>query len=233
MGRAVKGSNTMAKLTKTQQAEVDRVLKLASTKTGLKTLLKRPWKGPDILRLSAAQWEPVRVALESIPYTDRYDRWTGKYAENSWSMSRDLLHMRSTAEMIAFLIKKTIRDYERFEAKVAAGSLPRWEYPNQPGRIEFKVMQKSVSRSGMYRHLKVAVMTKDGLTEITWGVALILGWKYHDDETIGVSGCGMDMHFHTIYSLVETIKHAMLPKVNDGGNWCAFSQQNVYRISSY
>jgi hypothetical protein len=231
----------MAKLTKAQQAEVDRILKLTDTKTGLKTLLKRPWDGPDVLRLTKAQWEPIRIKLEAVPYSPAWSYPSsssgyldGKYTPNRWTMSGDLRHMRSTAEMIAFLMQQTVREHERFAKKMADEGKKEWDYPynKRPGKLEFVVIQKSVSRSGMYRHLKLSVQTKDGLHCISAGAAAILDWPYHDhDGCIGVSGCGMDMHFHTVYSLVNTVGNAMLKKKGDA-RYYDFDQ-NLYRISSY
>ena len=76
------------------------------------------------------------------------------------------------------------------------------------------VIQRHVSSSGMQRQLdlyilpSVEAITKYAHIEnniprrITYQVAQALQWVYNEKwETVQVGGCGMDMHFHTVYSL--------------------------------
>ena len=70
------------------------------------------------------------------------------------------------------------------------------------------VIQKSVSRSGMTRGLELYIFIWNEPHQecepirITHQVARALQWPYNEKtETLTVSGCGMDMHFHTVYSL--------------------------------
>lgn len=60
-----------------------------------------------------------------------------------------------------------------------------------------------VSRSGMLRHVRVYHVDKDGdLCDVTGYVASALGWsRARNGWDIAVPGCGMDMGFHTVYSL--------------------------------
>ena len=61
-----------------------------------------------------------------------------------------------------------------------------------------------VSASGMSRIISCFVVTKDGIANISYDVAKIVGWGFKNDKGlygIKVSGCGMDMGFHLIYSL--------------------------------
>ena len=53
------------------------------------------------------------------------------------------------------------------------------------------------------RYLKLFVIGRDSYPmNITKSTAGILGWEYDSKtECIIVHGCGMDMHFHTVYSL--------------------------------
>lgn len=66
------------------------------------------------------------------------------------------------------------------------------------------VIQRSVSRSGMLRRLSLFY----GDQNITHTAAYALGDKI--DHTTGwaairVHGCGMDMHFHLVYSLAHIL----------------------------
>ena len=54
-----------------------------------------------------------------------------------------------------------------------------------------------VSRSGMYRHIKVVFDSKD----ISGYVADALEYPWKGNGAVGVGGCGMDMGFHVVYSL--------------------------------
>ena len=58
-----------------------------------------------------------------------------------------------------------------------------------------------VSSSGMYRHIKLAIIYKGEFTNITFLAAKILGKKLTKKDAIGVGGCGMDMIFHTLEHL--------------------------------
>lgn len=65
---------------------------------------------------------------------------------------------------------------------------------------------KHVSRSGMYRRISVFAMVNGEPRNISWHVAQVLGDRYRqDDQTVGVSGCGMDMGFHLVYSLSRVL----------------------------
>jgi hypothetical protein len=62
-----------------------------------------------------------------------------------------------------------------------------------------------VSRSGMMRSIKVCRVTdskKPEIVNISWRVAKALGWGFDSDrDSVKVSGCGMNLHFHTVYCL--------------------------------
>lgn len=70
-----------------------------------------------------------------------------------------------------------------------------------------------VSRDGMNRRISLHFLwvdTKgDGLPRvrnISYHACIALGWKFHrEDYAIKVSGCGMDMGFHTIYTLAQIL----------------------------
>lgn len=70
-----------------------------------------------------------------------------------------------------------------------------------PGTRVYCTLRK-VSRSGMMRHISMAVIEDGALRDITWLVADIIGERMdRDTGGIRVSGCGMDMGFHLVYSL--------------------------------
>lgn len=64
----------------------------------------------------------------------------------------------------------------------------------------------SVSRSGMSRHISLVIAYNNKDTKrpdvfnITWLASRALGWTMKGG-CLRVSGCGMDMCFHTVYSL--------------------------------
>jgi len=59
-----------------------------------------------------------------------------------------------------------------------------------------------VSKSGMMRHIKVRQLKNDRPLDWTYLVSKALEWNMSDKTyAIKVSGCGMDMGFHLIYTL--------------------------------
>lgn len=79
----------------------------------------------------------------------------------------------------------------------------------KPGDTVYTIL-RHVSRSGMQRSIGL-VYVKDNVPSdwITGQVAKVLGWALDRDRYgVKVSGCGMDMGFHLVYSL----SHALFPK---------------------
>lgn len=82
-----------------------------------------------------------------------------------------------------------------------------------------------VSRSGMMRKIKIfsascekeyengkPIGTRPAVRNISFRVAKALGWRFDERwDAIDVHGCGMDMHFHTVY----TLGSALFPKGGD------------------
>jgi len=69
-----------------------------------------------------------------------------------------------------------------------------------PGSTVCTIM-RSVSASGMYRHISV-IAIRGGVPEnVSGDVADALGYRWHDDGSVGAGGCGMDMGFHITQSL--------------------------------
>lgn len=69
---------------------------------------------------------------------------------------------------------------------------------------------RSVSSSGMTRHISLKVAQGSNIYDITYTAALAMGDKvsdYHGYNTIKVSGAGMDMGFHLVYNLSSVLFH--------------------------
>lgn len=65
---------------------------------------------------------------------------------------------------------------------------------------------RHVSRSGMSRVISLHIATPDGIRDISWLAAQVTGFRY--DLLVGglkVRGVGMDMGFHTVYSLSRAL----------------------------
>ena len=82
-------------------------------------------------------------------------------------------------------------------------------YFNGQDRATVYTVLRSVSSSGMTRHISLKVVDSDGdILDITYLAAQALGDKVsdkHGHNTIKVSGCGMDMGFHLVYSLSSVL----------------------------
>lgn len=78
------------------------------------------------------------------------------------------------------------------------------EYLNETDTIYTIV--RSVARSGMSRKMDLYVIRDNTPRRITFSVAKALGWRYDmNAEALHVDGCGMDMGFHTVYSLSQVL----------------------------
>ena len=63
---------------------------------------------------------------------------------------------------------------------------------------------RSVSSSGMSRHISLKIAHKGEIIDITYLAARVMGDKLSEKlghNTIRVNGCGMDMGFHLTYGL--------------------------------
>jgi hypothetical protein len=81
--------------------------------------------------------------------------------------------------------------------------------------IHAKVVR--VSASGMSRHVRL-YFSKDGaIVDISYWGAKALEWGYAGDgynQGIRVSGCGMDMLFHTVYCLSYAMGYGALDQTH-------------------
>lgn len=71
----------------------------------------------------------------------------------------------------------------------------------------FVVSLAKVSASGMSRQVKVGMYYQGRLINISAFVAKVTGWKHTNksDVAVKVSGCGMDMLFHTLDVFVSRL----------------------------
>ena len=61
---------------------------------------------------------------------------------------------------------------------------------------------RHVSESGMSREISLHVIDDEKrLCDISYSASQIIGWNQGKSGGIKVSGCGMDMAFHTVYTL--------------------------------
>lgn len=70
-----------------------------------------------------------------------------------------------------------------------------------PGKSVYTIL-RHVSQSGMSRHISICIVDGNEIDDITWLVARLTGDRI-DRKTGGikVTGCGMDMCFHVVYTL--------------------------------
>jgi hypothetical protein len=64
---------------------------------------------------------------------------------------------------------------------------------------------EKVSSSGMSRQIKVLDIKDETPSYWSYYVSKILGYTLKDNGALVVKGCGMDMGFHVIYSLSQTL----------------------------
>ena len=67
---------------------------------------------------------------------------------------------------------------------------------------------RSVSSSGMSRTISLKVARDGKILDLTYYASILLGWplvEVHGSRALRVGGCGMDMGFHTVYSLSRAL----------------------------
>jgi hypothetical protein len=82
------------------------------------------------------------------------------------------------------------------------------DYFNGQERPIVYTVLRSVSSSGMTRHISLKVARGGDIFDITYLAAEAMGDKLSDKNghnTIRVNGCGMDMGFHLVYSLASVL----------------------------
>ena len=95
----------------------------------------------------------------------------------------------------------------------------------KPGKTVYTILRRR-SSSGMSRHISLVIIDKDYngkpvIFDLTWWAAQAMDYRLdRDTGGIVVSGCGMDMGFHLVYSLGRKLfpKGFKLPKGQPGRN---------------
>ena len=67
---------------------------------------------------------------------------------------------------------------------------------------------RSVSSSGMSRTLSLKVAKDGKILDLTYYAGIVLDWpmvEVHGSRALRVGGCGMDMGFHTVYTLSRSL----------------------------
>ena len=78
---------------------------------------------------------------------------------------------------------------------------------------------RSVSSSGMSRTISLKVAKGGQILDLTYYASVLLGWKLvevNGSRALRVGGAGMDMGFHTVYSLARRLFHSE-NELNDSG----------------
>ena len=67
---------------------------------------------------------------------------------------------------------------------------------------------RSVSSSGMSRTISLKVAKEGKILDLTYYASIVLDWplvEVNGSRALRVSGCGMDMGFHTVYELSSAL----------------------------
>lgn len=67
---------------------------------------------------------------------------------------------------------------------------------------------RSVSSSGMSRTISLKVAKEGKILDLTYYASILLGWtlvEVNGSRALRVGGCGMDMGFHTVYTLSRVL----------------------------
>lgn len=85
--------------------------------------------------------------------------------------------------------------------KQIADSLRKDLTPGQTVYCELR----HVSASGMLRRISLFIVENGKIRSIDYFAAVVMGDKVSDKGGIAVSGCGMDMGFHLVYTLGQCL----------------------------
>lgn len=101
------------------------------------------------------------------------------------------------------LTKKAAAELERSESIERLREL--FAGDNKP---VIHTITRHVSASGITRDISLIYVTASSIYNITYSAALALGWPLSEKSgyrAIRVSGAGMDMGFHTVYTLSNVL----------------------------
>lgn len=87
----------------------------------------------------------------------------------------------------------------------------------KPGDVIWCVLRK-VASTGMSRQIDFYVIRDNEPFWITGRIAAVLGWRQAKNDSLIVSGCGMDAGFHTVYSLGSALWPDGTPKPHSTRN---------------
>jgi hypothetical protein len=96
------------------------------------------------------------------------------------------------------------------------------EYYVNEGDTVYTVL-RSVSSNGMSRTISLKVARGGQILDLTYFASVVLGWplvEKNGSRALRVGGCGMDMGFHTVYTLASVLfrdKYQGQPKAVDAG----------------
>ena len=82
---------------------------------------------------------------------------------------------------------------------------------------------RAVSSSGMSRTISLKVARDGKILDLTYFASVVLGWplvEKNGSRALRVGGCGMDMGFHTVYTLARVLfrdKYEGQPDKTDAG----------------
>lgn len=114
--------------------------------------------------------------------------------------------------------KQEIKDLEKFKVLRSMIGCMNNKLDN-----EIIATIKRVSTSGMSRNIAFGFITEKRLFNFTYHISVIKEITMNDNHSIRVGGCGMDMIFHTLYSLngniVSLLKTYGLLKDNEYSNY--------------
>ncbi len=124
-------------------------------------------------------------------------------------------------------------EYERQHSAYCIRKLRKWL---KPGATVHTIL-KHVSSSGMTRHIECVIPQRNGeILNITYFVAGVTGWRLAHNGGLIVGGCGMDMGFHTVYTLGRYLypKGFKLPKnkkYGRNGDTSGFDKDGGYALN--
>ena len=81
------------------------------------------------------------------------------------------------------------------------------EYFVNEGDTVYTVL-RSVSSSGMSRKISLKVAKEGKILDLTYYASVVLEWplvEVNGSRALRVGGCGMDMGFHTVYTLARVL----------------------------
>jgi hypothetical protein len=96
------------------------------------------------------------------------------------------------------------------------------EYFVKEGDTVYTVL-RSVSSSGMSRTMSLKVAKEGRILDLTYYASKVLDWplvEVNGSRALRVGGCGMDMGFHTVYTLARVLfrdKYEGQPDAVDAG----------------